>query len=69
MMWLAVSSPTLVAACGAGFHGGPHAADVALHYRGHQSTADRNALDDAHVGGLGHGVGRLDQCYEPFRFQ
>ena len=54
---------------GAGLDGGADAAHVTADDGCYQPAADLYALDNCHVGGLGHGVRGLDEGYEPFGFQ
>ena len=53
---------------GAGVGRGLHGRDVAAHDGGHVAGADLLPADQRDLGGLDHGVGRLDHRDQPFGF-
>ena len=50
------------------FDGCSHAADIALHDRRYQRSADTNSFDDLHIRGFRHCICRLNQANQAFRF-
>ena len=52
----------------AGVGGGLHRSDVAAHHHGDVARADVFLADQDDVGGLDHGVGRLDRADQPLGF-
>ena len=68
MMWLATNSPTCEAALAPASTAARTLPNVAADNGRDQSAADLNSLDDLHVRGLRHRVGRFDQRHEALRF-
>ncbi len=67
-MWLLTNSPTWEAAAAPASTAAAHAADITADHRCDVRAADVDSLHNLHVGGLGHRVGRFDQCEQAFGF-
>ncbi len=66
MTWGTDEFADLRSSRGAGFDRRSHTSYIAGHHGGgYERATDVDAFDDLDAGGLGHGVGRFDQCKRP----